>query len=93
MLQIKGIALLPDPSAPELKLLMTEHGGVFHHYYSRAKVTHIIASNLPDSKVTKLTDKKVVHPKWITERYINDCISYNYYGKVDVNLTKQFCVL
>ena len=48
---------------------MLQHGGVYHHYYGRERVTHIIANNLPNSKVMKLTDQKVVKPAWITDRY------------------------
>ena len=58
-----------DPTSDELKKLMLQHGGVYHHYYVRERVTHIIASNLPNSKVMKLTDQKVVRPAWITDRY------------------------
>ena len=49
-----GIAIFVNgwtrPSADELKRLMLEHGGVFHHYRNPS-TTHIIASNLPDVKV------------------------------------------
>ena len=60
-----------DPTSDVLKRLMQQHGGVFHHYYSRSKVSHIIATNLPNSKIQNITDKKVVHPRWITERFSN----------------------
>lgn len=40
-----------DPSAAELKQLMALHGGRFENYYSRQSVTHIVATNLPDTKV------------------------------------------
>ncbi|KAL0963484.1 hypothetical protein UPYG_G00307040 [Umbra pygmaea] len=56
-----------DPSADELRRLMMLHGGQFHLYYSRSKTTHIIATNLPNSKIQELTDQKVVRPEWITE--------------------------
>lgn len=39
------------PSATELKVLMAEHGGVYHHYFSTSRTKFIIASNLPDTKV------------------------------------------
>ena len=55
------------PSLDELKRLMKKHGGGFQHYYSRSNCTHIIATNLPDSKIKKLKDEKVVHPDWIVE--------------------------
>uniref|UniRef100_A0A3P8YYF0 DNA repair protein REV1 n=1 Tax=Esox lucius TaxID=8010 RepID=A0A3P8YYF0_ESOLU len=56
-----------DPSADELRRLMMMHGGQFHLYYSRSKTTHIIATNLPNSKIQELRDQKVVRPEWITE--------------------------
>ena len=55
------------PPSDVLKVLMQEHGGTYHHYYSREKVTHIIAINLPNSKVVALTDQNIVKPEWITE--------------------------
>lgn len=30
------------------------HGGNFQQYYSKSRVTHIIASNLPDVKIKDL---------------------------------------
>ncbi|XP_063069765.1 DNA repair protein REV1 isoform X2 [Engraulis encrasicolus] len=56
-----------DPSADELRRLMMLHGGQFHVYYSRSKTTHIIATNLPNSKITELRGEKVVRPEWITD--------------------------
>lgn len=56
-----------EPSSDTLKQLMRENGGSYHHYYSRKFVSHIIATNLPKSKIVKLTDQKVVKPSWITE--------------------------
>lgn len=42
------------PSSDELKILMKKHGGGYQHYYSKSKCTHIIATNLPDSKIKDL---------------------------------------
>ncbi|CAG5865773.1 unnamed protein product [Menidia menidia] len=56
-----------DPSADELRRLMMLHGGQFHVYYSRSKTTHIIASNLPNSKIQDLKGEKVIGPAWITD--------------------------
>jgi len=42
-----------SPSSDELKRLMMTHDGVFHHYYNSHTTTHIIASNLPDVKVSR----------------------------------------
>lgn len=33
---------------------MLKHGGRFENYFSRRRVTHIICSNLPDSKIKNL---------------------------------------
>lgn len=43
------------------------NGGTYHHYYSRSKTTHIIASNLPDTKVKNMNTERIVNPKWITD--------------------------
>ncbi|XP_018557791.2 LOW QUALITY PROTEIN: DNA repair protein REV1 [Lates calcarifer] len=56
-----------EPSADELRRLMMLHGGQFHVYYSRSKTTHIIANNLPNSKIQELKGEKVIRPEWITE--------------------------
>lgn len=46
---------------------MMVHGGTYHHYYSRTKTTHIIANNLPDTKVKNMNTERIVSPKWITD--------------------------
>ncbi|XP_036964867.1 DNA repair protein REV1 isoform X1 [Acanthopagrus latus] len=56
-----------EPSADELRRLMMLHGGQFHVYYSRSKTTHIIATNLPNSKIKELKGEKVIRPEWITD--------------------------
>ncbi|XP_063809444.1 DNA repair protein REV1 isoform X2 [Pseudophryne corroboree] len=56
-----------DPTADQLRHLMMLHGGQYHVYYSRSKTTHIIASNLPNSKIKELRDEKVVCPEWVTD--------------------------
>ena len=42
------------PSSDQLKRLMKQYGGGYQHYYSKSKCTHIIATNLPDSKIKEL---------------------------------------
>ena len=43
------------------------NGGIFHHYKSH-RTTHIIAINLPDTKVKNLKgNEPICHPKWIVE--------------------------
>lgn len=44
----------------ELKHIMASHGGIFRNYIQK-EVTHIICSNLPDSKVK--------HRENVKERY------------------------
>lgn len=46
------------------------HGGQFHVYYSRSKTTHIIANNLPNTKIQELKGEKVIRPEWITDRCV-----------------------
>lgn len=58
------------PSADELKVLMTKHGGIYHTY--QRNNDFIIASNLPDTKVKNMSLVKVVKPEWIT-----DSIAFN----------------
>lgn len=53
------------PSADELKILMSKHGGVYHTY--QRNDDFIIASNLPDTKVKNMNLARVVKPEWITE--------------------------
>lgn len=55
------------PSADELKRIMMENGGVYHHYHRPNITTHIIASNLPTAKLKLLKQFKVVKPEWISD--------------------------
>uniref|UniRef100_A0A8C7UTP0 DNA repair protein REV1 n=1 Tax=Oncorhynchus mykiss TaxID=8022 RepID=A0A8C7UTP0_ONCMY len=74
-----------DPSADELRRLMMLHGGLFHMYYSRSKTTHIITTNLPNSKIQELRDQKVVRPEWITDSikagHLLSYLQYQLYAK------------
>ncbi|XP_047478383.1 DNA repair protein REV1-like [Penaeus chinensis] len=67
----RGIAIFvngyTEPTGEELKRIMMVNGGTYHHYYSRSKTTHIIASNLPDTKVKNMNTERIVNPKWITD--------------------------
>ncbi|CAD0197901.1 unnamed protein product [Chrysodeixis includens] len=58
------------PSADELKVLMSKHGGTYHTY--QRSDDYIIASNLPDTKVKNMNLSRVVKPEWIT-----DCLKSN----------------
>uniref|UniRef100_A0A7M5WQM1 DNA repair protein REV1 n=2 Tax=Clytia hemisphaerica TaxID=252671 RepID=A0A7M5WQM1_9CNID len=47
---------------------MGEHGGKYQHSFSKTYVTHVIATNLPDSKIKNLKrNDKVVRPNWIVD--------------------------
>lgn len=61
-----------NPSADDLKTLMARHGGVYHTY--KRSDDFIIASNLPDVKVKRMTLAKVVRPEWITESIASNCL-------------------
>lgn len=56
------------PTADEIKHIMMENGGIYHHYFSTEHTTHIIATNLPDVKIKKLKGLhiNIVKPDWIT---------------------------
>ncbi|XP_056145100.1 DNA repair protein REV1 isoform X2 [Lampris incognitus] len=64
---------------------MMLHGGQFHVYYSRSKTTHIIANNLPNSKIKDLKGEKVVRPHWIIDSIKAGCLlsylPYQLYAK------------
>lgn len=46
--------LFAVPPADELRRLVYQHGGRYQQYYSKRSVTHIIATNLPNSKIQEL---------------------------------------
>eukprot|EP01018_Ginkgo_biloba_P015505 Gb_33413 [translate_table: standard] len=70
-----GISIFVDgftiPSNQELRNYMIKHGGRFENYFSRERVSHIICSNLPDSKIKNLRSFSkglpVVRPQWIVD--------------------------
>lgn len=55
------------PSADELKCIMMENGGIYHHYHRPNLTTHVIASNLPTAKLKLLKQYKIVKPEWISD--------------------------
>ncbi|KAL0737153.1 hypothetical protein Bca4012_013363 [Brassica carinata] len=71
----QGVSIFVDgftiPSHQELRGYMMRYGGKFENYFSRRSVTHIICSNLPDSKVKNLRafsrGLPVVKPAWIMD--------------------------
>lgn len=75
-----GVSIFVDgftvPSNQELKAYMLKHGGRFENYFSRQRVTHIVCSNLPDSKMKNLRafsrGLPAVKPAWILESVIEN---------------------
>ncbi|CAH9091138.1 unnamed protein product [Cuscuta epithymum] len=75
-----GVSIFVDgytvPSNQELRGYMMRYGGKFENYFSRKSVTHIICSNLPDSKIKNVRSFSrglpVVKPAWVL-----DCIAAN----------------
>ncbi|XP_041994082.1 DNA repair protein REV1-like isoform X2 [Salvia splendens] len=70
-----GVSIFVDgytvPSSQELRGYMLKYGGRFENYFSRHRVTHIICSNLPDSKIKNLRSFSgglpIVKPAWLLE--------------------------
>ena len=57
-----------EPSNDELKRMIHAHGGNYvYNLYGNTKVTHTIASNLPNSKIKTLGDSVVCTPAWIVD--------------------------
>ncbi|KAK1276508.1 DNA repair protein REV1 [Acorus gramineus] len=75
-----GVSIFVDgftvPSNQELRGYMLKHGGRFENYFSKSRVTHIICSNLPDSKVKNLRafsrGLPVVKPTWVLDSVAAD---------------------
>ncbi|XP_031272690.1 DNA repair protein REV1 isoform X4 [Pistacia vera] len=71
----QGVSIFVDgftvPSSQELRGYMLKYGGRFENYFSRHRVTHIICSNLPDSKIKNLRSFSgglpVVKPAWVLD--------------------------
>jgi DNA repair protein REV1 len=70
-----GIAIFVNgyttPNADELKRIMMSYGGIYHHYLRPTSTTHMIASNLPYSKIIAYRKAKnplpLCKPEWITD--------------------------
>ncbi|KAK4284534.1 hypothetical protein QN277_001353 [Acacia crassicarpa] len=70
-----GVSIFVDgftiPSSQELRGYMLTYGGRFENYFSRHHVTHIVCSNLSNSKVKNLrafsAGLPVVKPSWILD--------------------------
>ncbi|KAL3651698.1 hypothetical protein CASFOL_004700 [Castilleja foliolosa] len=83
-----GVSIFVDgytvPSSQELRGFMLKYGGIFENYFSRKRVTHIICSNLPDSKIKNLRafsgGLPVVKPAWVVDSVAaNKLLSWNPY--------------
>ena len=81
-----------DPPQSVLMAMLGAHGGAHQQYLSRHGVTHIVAANLPDSKIKEELKKKrwmpYVKPAWIVDSvkagkrlpvdpYLLDCFKEN----------------
>lgn len=60
-----------DPPEDVIKLLIVQGGGTIQHVLTATHTTHIIASNLPDSKIKEIRSHKVwrpvVRPAWVVD--------------------------
>ncbi|XP_063940791.1 DNA repair protein REV1 isoform X3 [Daucus carota subsp. sativus] len=83
-----GVSIFVDgftiPSSQELRGYMLKHGGRFENYFSRHRVTHIICSNLPDSKIKNLRSFSaglpVLKPTWVLDSVAaNKLLSWHSY--------------
>ncbi|XP_011342252.2 DNA repair protein REV1 isoform X2 [Ooceraea biroi] len=98
----EGIAIFvngyTDPTSDELRRLMMMHGGTYHHYMRPKITTHVIASNLPYSKIVTYRKSQnpipICTPKWITAsitagKILNfqDYLLYSNSSKVQPQLT------
>ncbi|XP_062090066.1 DNA repair protein REV1 [Humulus lupulus] len=71
----RGVSIFVDgftvPSSQELRGYMLKNGGRYENYFSRRRVTHIICSNLPSSKLKNLRSFSgglpVVKPTWVVD--------------------------
>lgn len=70
-----GVSIFVDgftvPSSQELRGYMLKYGGRFENYFSRHRVTHIICTNLPHTKLKNLrafsAGLPIVKPTWILD--------------------------
>ena len=63
----------------ELRAYMLKYGGRYENYFSRYRVTHIICSNLPDSKLKNLRFVCFSSSKLIRKEF---CPKYNLFDSV-----------
>ena len=68
----KGISFYLDglthPPANEIRQIVTENGGEYHHYYSHGTTTYVVAETLASTKKERLRkDERVIKPTFITD--------------------------
>lgn len=57
-----------DPPALELRRIIVDNGGEYHHYYQYGRTTYAVATHLAKTKMDKLRkDEKYISPKWIMD--------------------------
>uniref|UniRef100_A0A7E4VG16 DNA repair protein REV1 n=1 Tax=Panagrellus redivivus TaxID=6233 RepID=A0A7E4VG16_PANRE len=57
-----------DPPSHELRRLIIENGGEYHHYYLHGRTTYQVAANLAKTKVERLrASEKIIKPEYITD--------------------------
>ncbi|KAG0206260.1 deoxycytidyl transferase [Mortierella sp. NVP41] len=54
-----------NPPIHEIRNMIVQRGGEFRQFLSKSRITHIIASNLTQSKMKE--NYKVAKPEWVTE--------------------------
>ncbi|KAI9251981.1 hypothetical protein BY458DRAFT_589924 [Sporodiniella umbellata] len=55
------------PPSSDLRKTIIQHGGSYQHYLKKRSVTHILATNLTNSKMQEFRAYKIVLPDWIVD--------------------------
>lgn len=68
----KGISFFVDglthPPANDIRQMVTEHGGEYHHYYKNGTTTYFVAEELASTKVDKVRkEQRIIKPTFITD--------------------------
>ncbi|KAG0045659.1 deoxycytidyl transferase [Gryganskiella cystojenkinii] len=56
-----------NPPVHDIRNMIVQRGGEFTQFLQKSKVTHIIASNLTQSKMKEFRNYKVAKPEWVVE--------------------------
>ncbi|KAL7749811.1 deoxycytidyl transferase [Sorochytrium milnesiophthora] len=74
----------------QLKLMILENGGEYDHYLSKTHTTHIVASNLTDTKIKEFREYKVVRPQWILDSVsAGKCLPWREYRLISLVTASQ----